>query len=277
MSWHFVYCSRHEMSTNMTRQTFSDSDYLGQITEFISFLSTKGLTLDAILRHMVLVVLSPLNAEAISLRQVNSGNQAVRIATWGMPPEMVQSPGDVYYLNEKYPSTDTLQLRRTTWINTLPDFGDDYPLLKAFPYTTGAKSFIAFPIEKAGTPVAALGFFSRDIIHPNSEIESFLTAVGSVFSMYLFRQDSKVQKNLKFGRKRTHSDTGSAVSELTELQTQILRLVSENQTDFTMSELLGYSESTIRQELIKIYSKLRCTSREEAIRIYQQRLAQPNQ
>ena len=252
-------------------------DYLDQITKFISFLSTKELTLNEILRHMVLVVLSPLNVEAISIRQVNSGNQAVRIATWGMPPEMVQAPGDIYSLNEKYPSTDTLRFRRTTWINTLPDFGDDYPLLKAFPYTTGAKSFIAFPIEKAGTPVAALGIFSRDIIHPNSEIESFLTAVGSVFSMYLFSQDSRVYKVQKLGGKGTLSDAVSAESELTERQTHILRLISEDQTNLSISDLVGYSESTIRQELIKIYTKLGCTSRKEAIQIYRQQLAKSNQ
>ena len=261
----------------MTKIEFTGYDYLNQISEFISFLSTKELTLNELLRHMVLVVLSPLNAEAISIRQVNSGNQAVRIATWGMPPEMVQAPGDVYYLNEKYPSTDTLRLRRTTWINTLPDFGDDYPLLKASPYTTGAKSFIAFPIEKAGTPVAALGFFSRDVIHPNSEIESFLTAVGSVLSMYLFGQDARLQKVQKFDRKRTLSDVGNPASELTERQTQILRLISEDQTNPSISELLGYSVSTIRQELIKIYLKLGCTSRNEAIQIYKQRLAKFNQ
>ena len=252
-------------------------DYLDQITKFISFLSTKELTLNEILRHMVLVVLSPLNVEAISIRQINSGNQAVRIATWGIPPEMVQAPGDIYSLNEKYPSTDTLRFRRTTWINTLPDFGDDYPLLKAFPYTTGAKSFIVFPIEKAGTPVAALGIFSRDIIQPNSEIESFLTAVGSVFSMYLFSQASNVHKAQEPRGKRTNSDIGNAARELTERQIQILRLISEDRTNLAVSELLGYSESTIRQELIKIFTKLNCTNRNEAIQIYRQQLGKSNQ
>lgn len=261
----------------MNEEKFAGHDFLGHITEFISFLSTKELTLNEVLSHMVLVVLSPLNAEAISIRQVNSGNQVVRIATWGIPQEMVQDRHEVYNINEKYPSTDTLRLRRTTWINTLPDFGDDYPLLKAFPYTTGAKTFIAFPIEKAGTPVAALGIFSRDVIHPNSEIESFLTAVGNVFSMYMFSQDSKLLKIQALGSNLTLSDVDRASSGLDERQTVILRLIGENQTNLSISDLLGYSESTIRQELIKIYTKLGCTSRKEAILIYRQQLAQTKQ
>ena len=217
---------------------------------------------------MVLVVLAPINAEAISIRQLNSGNQVVRVGTWGMPQDMVLPQHGVYNLNEKYPSTDTLLHRRTTWINTLPDFGDDYPLLKEFPYTTGAKSFICIPIEKADTPVAALGVFSRDVIHPNAEIESFLTAVGSVFSMYLFSQDSKVHKVQGIGKTHTPPEVGSTASELTERQHVILRLISENLTNLAISEHLGYSESTIRQETIKIFAKLGCSGRHEAALIF---------
>ena len=251
----------------------SPGEYLEAVSEFIAFLSGKELTLDEILSHMVLVVLSPLNAEAISIRQVNSGNQAVRIGTWGMPLEMVQPQGNIYNLNEKYPSTDTLRLRRTTWINTLPDFGDDYPLLKDFPYTTGAKSFICFPIERAGTPVAALGIFSRDAIQPNAEIESFLIAVGSVLSMYMFSQDSKTRELLKVQGKHMPSHMESTDNELTERQQMILRLISEDRTNLTISELLGYSESTIRQETIKIYAKLQCGGRIEAAKIYREMMA----
>ena len=251
----------------------SPREYLEAVSEFIAFLSGKDLALEEILSHMVLVVFAPLNAEAITLRQVNSKNQAVRIGTWGMPLEMLQPQGDIYDLNEKYPSTDTLRNRRTTWINTLPDFGDEYPLLKAFPYTTGAKSVIFFPIERIGTPVAALGIFCRDKISPNAEIESFLTAIGSVFSMYLFNQDSKAQDLLKaVGQLSTSSSL--TLNELTERQLIILRLISEERTNHTISELLGYSESTVRQETIKIFAKLNCAGRKEAAQIYREQLAE---
>ena len=244
--------------------------YLDIVSKFTAFLSTNERTLEEILSHLVLVVLAPLNAEAISIRQLNSGNQVVRIGTWGMPLEMVQPQHGIYNLNEKYPSTDTLRHRTTTYISTLPDWGDDYPLLKEFPYTSGAKSFICIPIEKTDTPVAALGVFSRDVIQPNAEIEAFLRAVGSVFSMYMFRQDSKTHELLRIRGKHTPAVVGSAVSELTERQQIILRLISEDRTNLAISELLGYSESTIRQETIKIFAKLGCTGRHEAALIYRE-------
>jgi DNA-binding CsgD family transcriptional regulator len=52
----------------------------------------------------------------------------------------------------------------------------------------------------------------------------------------------------------------------------ILKLISENRTNVMISERLGYSESTIRQETIKIYAKLGCNGREEAADIYRESL-----
>ena len=252
----------------MIKEVISASNYLKHVTEFISFLSTNEFTLDEILSHIVRVVLSPLNAEAILIRQLNSENQVLLVATWGISSESLRGYPVVYNLNERWPSTDTLRYRTTTVINSLPDWGDDYPLLKDLKYNSGAKSYICFPIEKAGTPVAALGVFSRDVIHPNAEIESFLTAVGSVFSMYLFSQDSKVHKVQGIGKTHTPPEVGSTASELTERQHVILRLISENLTNLAISEHLGYSESTIRQETIKIFAKLGCSGRHEAALIF---------
>ena len=256
----------------IAKGTSATYDYLNGVSEFISFLSSNELTLEEILSHLVLVVLSPLNAEAILIRQLNNRNQTVLVGTWGIPSEMVRFPGEDFDLNDKYPTTDTIRYRRMIWISTLPDWGDEYPLLKASPYTTGAKSYICFPIEKAGAPVAALGIFSRDVIHPNAEIEAFLTAVGSVFSMYMFSQDSKSNELLRIRGNHTPSNVGSTANELTERQLVILHLISEDLTNLATSELLGYSESTIRQETIKIFAKLGCTGRKEATLIYMEQM-----
>ena len=255
------------------RRKSSSREHLEAISEFISFLSVNELTLQEILSHIVLVVLTPLNTEAIVMFQISGRNQVERVGAWGIPLEMFRPHGNLFNLSDKYPSTDTLRYRRTTWINTLPEWGDDYPLFKELPYTTGARSFICFPIERAGTPVAALGVFSRDNILPNAEIESFLTAVGSVLSMYMFNQDFKAHELLKGQEKHMPSHLKSTDNELTERQQMILRLISEDRTNLVIGELLGYSESTIRQETIKIFAKLNCAGRKEAAQIYGEQLA----
>jgi DNA-binding NarL/FixJ family response regulator len=55
---------------------------------------------------------------------------------------------------------------------------------------------------------------------------------------------------------------------LTQRQDLILRMISEGRTNLAISEILKYSESTIRQETIKIFSKLGCDGRTEATEIY---------
>lgn len=248
-----------------------DQGYLNSVSKFITFLSMPNLTFDQILSHMVLVVFAPLDAEAISLRELKSGNKVERIATWGMPVDMALTQHETYDLNEKYPSTETLRYRRTTWINTLPDFGDEYPLLKAYPYTTGAKSFICFPIEKSDTPVVALGVFCRKVIHPNAELESFLRAVGSVLSLYMSQPEPVLDKSRKALIENQYAH--SKIKGLTERQLVILRLISESRTNVVISELIGYSESTIRQETVRIFSILECKDRYEAARIYYKEIA----
>ena len=255
----------------MDKRTSTTYDYLNGVSEFIAFLSVNELTINEILSHIVQVVLAPLNAEAITLDFLNDKSQVENISRWGMPSEMIKDYVDIYNINDRYPSTDTLRFRTTTYVNTLPNWGAAYPLLEKLPYTTGAKSFIAFPIEKAGTPVAALGVFSRDVIHPDTEIESFLKTIGSVFSMYMFRQDYRSQETLKASDTEVfanHPDSDGSSNKLSERQQVILRLISQDRTNFTIGELLGYSESTIRQETIKIYAILGCTGRKEAAKIF---------
>ena len=170
-------------------------EYLKAVSEFIKFLSENELTLDEILRHLVLVVFYPIHAEAIYLRELDGDNRAVRTATWGMSPEMILEQASAFNFNDKYPSNDSIRLGKSVWINTLPDWGDEYPLLIDFPYTTGAKSYVSFPISRAGTPVAALSFFCRDALYPSAEMEEFLRTIGSVFSMHMFIQVSKERNN----------------------------------------------------------------------------------
>ena len=55
---------------------------------------------------------------------------------------------------------------------------------------------------------------------------------------------------------------------LTERQYQILELMSQGKTNLAISQILGFSESTIRQESIRIYEKLRCDGRKEAALIF---------
>ena len=54
-------------------------------------------------------------------------------------------------------------------------------------------------------------------------------------------------------------------------------MMSERRTNTNIGELLGYSESTIRQETIRIFALLNCRGREEASEIYRDKFALDSQ
>ena len=58
--------------------------------------------------------------------------------------------------------------------------------------------------------------------------------------------------------------------ELTERQRKILHLMTQGLTNSAIASKLGFSESLIRQETVKIYRELEVANRQEAGKIYQE-------
>ena len=86
--------------------------------------------------------------------------------------------------------------------------------------------------------------------------------------MYLFQAEEwHEMTTTRPGRNGyVNGNNGKALADepLTERQELILKMIAEGRTNSDISDLLGYSESTIRQETIKIYSALKVTGRRAA-------------
>ena len=242
--------------------------YLEDISGFVTFLTNKDHTLQEILNHLNRVVFKSLDVSAVSLSQLNENNELVVSARSGVSKEYVTHMPSVYSLDDRYPNVDAIRTLSTIWINTLPDWGDEYLLMKNYPLGEQSRTYLAIPIYVTGTPVAVLTLFSNIKLAPNVETEAFLKAVGHILSMYVYRNvlsspEEEVSNN--------GSDKNSAAtigSDLTDRQLVILRLISEDRTNLSISQFLGYSESTIRQEIMKIFAKLGCSHRSEAAKLY---------
>lgn len=242
------------------------------VSEFLEYLSQKELTLDEIMAHVVIETLFPLKATSAFISELNSNNQVSYVTRYGIEQTSAEPYPILYSLNDRYPITDAIRDRSTVWINTLPQWPDDYPLLKDLPYTNGEKSFICFPIEKRGTPVSVFGIFCDPVIQPDTEIESFLKSIGNLLSLYIYRYLDLHPDKRAFTYKHTIESNGISHAKLTERQRVILRMMSEGRTNTSIGEILGYSESTIRQETIKIFATLGCHGRREASQLYLENL-----
>ena len=246
--------------------------YVERISEFVSFLSLRTHTLEVVLSHLVHRVLVDIQATSIFVSSLSDRNEVEMLGQFGINPEIWQVYPQGTSVFDKYPITDAMRTRRTVWINTLPDWGQEYPLLAPYAFPGTERSFICLAIEKCATPVAVVGIFTSPIIEVDGEIDAFLGTIANILSLYIYSEEKLVSSEKVLMDKSVALKTGQSNSALTERQILILKLISENRTNIVISERLGYSESTIRQETIKIYAKLGCNGREEASSIYRESL-----
>ena len=248
------------------------SNYIDQASKFIDFLGSTEHSTDEVLANLVLNVFKPIEATAIYLFELTPDGDVESIARWGASELTRNIYPDKYDLIENTPITECIRSRKIVWITTLPIWPKHYSRLSVIPYTDPEKSFVCFPIDKLGTPVAAIGIACMPELSPSTELNAFLRTIARVFSLHLYSSEKNTFNT--FGQsKQSVSPEPPTLIKLSDRQEMILKLISEGQSNYHISELLGYSESTIRQETIRIYSLLECDGRVEASNIYREKLA----
>ncbi len=139
------------------------------------------------------------------------------------------------------------------------------------------KTIISCPIDAGGLPVGSLSAFSHAKLEYEESTAQYLEAISIILANALLSQRANHRPPLKssaLGRSHiSHAepftfDPSEYNQPLTERQNLILKLIAEGRTNAAIADVLGYSESLIRQETIKIYAKLGCSGRNEAAQIF---------
>lgn len=242
--------------------------YLKWTSELIKFLGNQEHTIEEVLAHVVLRTMAPLQATSAFISVLDNQNSIVTVGEFGIASEVSKSYKEKYILTDHIPITDALRQRKIVLVNTLPAWPVDYPLLSEIPYPTDEVSMVSFPIERCGTPIAVGTVFFSSKIFLNEETSIFVESIGNLLALYLFSPGflNGVKPELPSAHVTNHeAELGLPLSQRQGL---ILRMISEGRTNLAIGEMLKYSESTIRQETIKIFSKLGCDGRIEASHIY---------
>lgn len=250
--------------------------FIEALSDLVEFLSLRSHSLDDVLAHLTLITLAPIDCAGIIVGSLKSNGDLEVLARFGGIAEKIADRPKTLNISERHPATDSIRTRKVVWITTLPDWGPDYPDKEKLMEVENEKTLICFAIERFGTPAACMSIFCKSEVHPSVDIDTFLKAIGSILSMYMYRVIDAPQRNGN-GNGKGHNGLDVSSSslrdqKLTERQILILRLIAEGRTNVAISELLGYSESTIRQETIKIYAKLNCYGRQQAADIYRKSL-----
>jgi len=132
--------------------------------------------------------------------------------------------------------------------------------------TNENSTLFALPIELAGVTTGAFLFtLTRSLPSPifSDEVTKMLSNLGGLFMSnqgLSLRQSQVINAN-----EGQSQEEFLPVQELTTRQMQIIKFMADGLTNAEISKLVLLSESTVRQETIRIFRILKCHTRSEAI------------
>lgn len=122
----------------------------------------------------------------------------------------------------------------------------------------------ALPIQHADLITGVFLFSLAD----GTTAPKFSSEVASMLSSLLgmFMENKGLSLRVPMNSTNQYSnDEPVSVQELTSRQVKIIKLIAEGMTNAEISKVVLLSESTVRQETIRIFRILKCHSRSEAI------------
>ena len=228
---------------------------IATIQEFIEFLKYPNLTEQDICHHLVTNslkdygIISSFMVHTTNRGTVKSLGQFGITKTYGS--EWLEFP-----IERKVPVTDAIKENKIVWVNTLPYWSEEYRELQSLELDNRSKTFIAIPYSSLKFPKVVLGLFSDKELSPSPVFESLVQILSNLSGIkldqdYEKRVDSLIENN--------------KTKNLTRRQKQIVNLLMQENSNSEIADYLGYSISTIKQEISKIYNELGIRNREDLI------------
>ena len=158
-------------------------------------------------------------------------------------------------LEHDVPSSDCVREDRLVWIADSADWEEQYPHLMHYPGSDKLKTLINAPLYLTGSPIGVLGIMCGIEHKATSEEIAFVDIVAGLVSLHISKAQSR----------KLELEERSAY--LTKRQVTILEMISRQMTNMQIARELGYSESTIRHETMRIYELLQASGRRDAVGI----------
>ena len=235
---------------------------LAKLEGLASALASKA-PLDSIARVLALRILSSFDVYGVALVALDAHGNYRTLSTFGYDEDEILSINNTG-VTWRTPLATALRDGRTIWFDTR----DEKAWLE-FPDMRGRKirvhpeieSTIARPIGHE-VPVAALLITLRERLRdrPVEVQQRFFETLAAMLGIVV--DGSRVRAELvSLGARPPATKEG----DLTERQLAILRLIAEGKTNKAIGSRLGYSESTVRHETMRIFRLLGVASRSQAV------------
>jgi len=240
--------------------------FLETLLEFSRFLAMRKHTLPEVISHITYRIFSDLHPTGSIFTAIEGGKSLLIKSHAGVVPIDDAAGGKSFSILDGNQVSRCFRSNLPKWESS--DFQTDFitglPLEKTnVAHTEHHGTTISVPLELRGSTSGVFTLFISGNSKKITEVELFITAVAQIFYLYSFENHPEAAAS-----EAPESGTMKKIESLTQRQLLILQLMADGKTNATISNALGYSESTVRQETIKIFFKLGCRNREEASNIF---------
>lgn len=269
MVTHKVRKFRGETHVPLQPSSLDENGHLDDL--FDNFSRLEGLAaalaskapIDSIARVLALRVLSRFDVHGTALVALDAQGNYRTLSTFGYSAEEVTSLNN-RGINSRTPLATALREGRTIWFDSQDESAwREFPDMRAMnvPVDPDVRSTIAMPIGH-DVPVAGLLITLREQLgdRPVEVQQRFFETLAAILSIVV--DGARVRSELVARGSRPPMPKEG---ELTERQLAILRLIAEGKTNKAIGSRLGYSESTVRHETMRIFRLLGVASRSQAV------------
>lgn len=232
---------------------------MNHISDLSMYIARPEVTPALLSQYLALKTLVPIGANQIFISQLHPDGMVRPIDAFGYSEEQLDGWRE-FPLSEKLPVTDAIRNDQLIWLAEHDDWAREYPELLNYSGDLASQTFIALSVDIHGAPAGALGMMSKEQIHPTPELISYISAIGGIVALYFSR--------INHGRfaQVVRGNEGANGEFLSPRQMRILDLMAQSFTNPQIAKELGFSESTVRQETMRIYQILQVSGRKDAIR-----------
>ena len=244
-----------------------------QLAEVSTYVTDPSHKFSDVLQMLCIKALSPFQTDALVYTEIDQNGHAIPHTSFGI--EITDKNGErpTFTISERTPFTDAIRENRIIWIDSLPTWPKQYTKMASLQLPKNLKTMICCPIDDGGLPIGSLTAFSHAKLEFEEATAQYLEAIALILSNAIRNQSQPKKRSSRDRDELSRSedfvfDPSDYEKPLSERQNLILKLIAEGRTNAAIADVLGYSESLIRQETIKIYAKLGCSGRNEAAQIY---------
>lgn len=263
----FIFVSLSRMAIAITKEP---SLFYRELVAVANYLQERDPDIEEILQMFCMREFAHLRFIAAFFFQFERDGRLHLRNYYGAEPATIGLDVDPLEMSTNLPVTNCIREGRLIWIASTPQIRSNG--------SARFKSVLAWPIYAEFRIIGSLLAISETQIQEDSEVQEFMSAFTNLVGTTLAKKISVTTGVVGSSdgapeRQKQELEHSESNGQLSERQELILKLIAEGRTNSDIADILGYSESLIRQETIRIYSSLGCNGRAQAGQMYRERAA----